>query len=76
MWASNHEFSSRIDMVLDFIVEQMRILRIIFDNSWNQDFYQIFFDSCKHFRFFVKIIMLCRNYDSINPYRLVVVVIF
>ena len=76
MWTTNHKLAGWVNMVFDFIVEKMCVFRILCFYPWDQDIDDIFLDLCQHAFFFTKIIMLCRNNDRINTYRLVVIIIF
>src|SRR5947199_4387934 len=58
MGTADHKFSGRVNMIFYFIIEQMTIFLILRLYPGNQNIYNILIDSCKHFRFTVKIIML------------------
>ena len=77
MWPSNDKLTGRVDMIDNIFIEKSLCLRfkLTFDTR-NQYFYYIFSYFRSHSGFVsIKVIMLCRNDNSLNSQWLVVVII-
>ena len=58
MRPTNNEFAGWIDMIIDLIVEKMRVLAVLLFHAGYQYLYNILFDLRKHFRLGIEIVVL------------------
>ena len=63
-------------MVFNITIEKLCIFLILCFYPGNKNIDDIAFNFCQHFCFAIKIIMLSRDYNCINTYWLIIVIIF
>src|SRR5436190_11151307 len=76
MRSADHKFSCGVDVILDLVIKQLCVFLVFRFYTGDQNLDNIFPDLSLHFGFSIKIIMLGRNNDSIDPDRPVIIVIF